>query len=699
MKVKFRLTIARKLTLGFGLLLIAVISTSYFNYNTLDRIMKEKLNAIMQLFLPSTNHLNEMYNGISNSKTLIKTWVWVDKKDDTPDKKRLKEIHTKTIPEIKEALAPMIPKWEKADQDLYNEVVMSIDTLFQLHKSIMGMLNSFDSYSDILITFSVQPQVDENGEVIVLTDKILLKLNTLTEKMRNTTEQMNTEMKDSFQALQQLILWLALSLVFSVILIGVITTRALVAPTNYLKNIILQMGKGILPKERIKEGQDEIGEMSGALNILVSSLKRISEFALKIGEGNFQSQFEPQSKQDVLGNSLILMRNNLKEASEAEEKRKKEDSHRSWAAQGLAKFSEILRQNNDNMQEFSFAIISNLVKYLGITTGGFYIINDESIEDTYIELTACVAYNRKKYLQKRIEIGVTLVGQCVQERETIYLTDIPGDYIKITSGLGVDNPKSLLLIPLKVNEDVFGVVELASFEPFEQYQIEFIEKLSESIASTISSVKISVNTAKLLAESREKSERLAQQEEEVRQNIEEMMATQDEMVHQIKEEKKRNSALKQEFNEKITKLEQKLKSQQELQVRMKVSLDNNIEAVNNSFGVVEYKMHGEFLNANDKFLRMTGMSFAQFTGKLQSMFMMKEKVNAIEFQTLWSDLSKGKTRSLINQYFFDDKERWFYETFSPVKNEKGEFFKVITLVQDITELAGILSKYATLQSN
>ncbi|MEI7999681.1 MAG: PAS domain-containing protein [Candidatus Omnitrophota bacterium] len=133
--------------------------------------------------------------------------------------------------------------------------------------------------------------------------------------------------------------------------------------------------------------------------------------------------------------------------------------------------------------------------------------------------------------------------------------------------------------------------------------------------------------------------------------------------------------------------------------KLKISLENNVDAINNSVGVVEYKMHGEFISANEKYLRIAGITIGQFTGKLQSMFMMKERVNSNEFQSLWSDLGKGKTRSIINQYFFDENERWLYEIYTPVKNEKGEYYKVITFAHDITDLSSILNKYSLMQSN
>jgi GAF domain-containing protein len=327
-----------------------------------------------------------------------------------------------------------------------------------------------------------------------------------------------------------------------IVCLAVASTYFLMKPIRFMNQQLSLMGKGVLPNQPLNEGKDELGHMAANLNMLVEGLQKVSLFANEMGKGNFDSKFEPLSEKDTLGNALIRMREELKAASEEEAKRKEEDQQRNWASQGIARFSEILRENNNNIEDLSFNVISNLVKYVGANQGGMFVLNDSNVNELSVELTACYAYDRKKFVSKSYAMGEGLIGRCAQEQESIFLTDIPKGYAEISSGLGNDDPRCLFIVPLKANEKVLGAMELAAFDVLQPYQIEFIEKIAESIASTIATVKINIQTKQLLEQSRRQAEDMASQEQEMRQNMEQLRATQElsarkeaELLKQIKD--------------------------------------------------------------------------------------------------------------------------------------------------------------------
>ncbi len=221
-----------------------------------------------------------------------------------------------------------------------------------------------------------------------------------------------------------------------------------------------------------------------------------------------------------------------------------EGEKRQWASNGIAQFADILRANHRDSQTMYDTIISNLVKYVGANQGALFLMEEEN-EDRSLELVAAYAYDRKKYLQKKIKVGEGVLGQAVLEKSPVFLTEIPHQYVQITSGLGDAPPRSLLVSPLIVNEEVYGVIELASFQKFDQHVQEFVTRIGESIASTISTVRIGDKTKNLLEELQQQTEEMKSQEEEMRQNMEELVATQEEMQRKEQEYLQRIAELEQ----------------------------------------------------------------------------------------------------------------------------------------------------------
>ncbi len=680
--MKFRFTIANKIGIGFGVLMIFVFLTSVFSWSTLQLNLSISRD-IDALYQPSTKYVDELSIMMTESKMLIKNWV-AERNDSTEYKLQLIKLQETKYPQLKNSIKQLSEKWEIADQNKLDSIFQSIDLLMIEHKKIMNQLASASDYDNTTNRWDADANVEENGIVMKITDRILKMLSDLSSKFDDRMAKENANMSASFNNFKNLIIWSGVILFFAILIIAFIVTNTLVRPINLLKKILINMSKGELPEKEVEAQSDEIGEMGKALNDLINGLRKISQFSKEIGKGNYESGFEPLGSNDELGNSLLLMRDNLKKASEDAEMRRIENFQRSWTSQGLAEFGEMLRESKDSLEELTNQILTRLVRYLDASVGGLFIINDDNKQDTFLELIAYYAYDRRKYVEKRIEIGQTLVGQCVLENETIFMSEIPKDYIHITSGMGKDDPRSLLIVPLKLNQQVYGVVELASLNNFENYQIEFVEKIGESIASTISSAKINLHTSKLLQESNEKSERLTKQEEESRKQIEEMEKSIIEYRAIEEREKEQNKTIINQYKSEISILRKVNDEHNSEMDKTKMDFKNIEQAVDNSIGTYSLSINGEFIEANDRFLKMTGLSFNELKGKKLDDLMSEEQAKEIDIQNFIPNLLSGHIFRKTNHYMINSESHWFYETFTPFYDEGGKFAKIFCIVTDFT---------------
>lgn len=285
--------------------------------------------------------------------------------------------------------------------------------------------------------------------------------------------------------------------------------------------LIIFAGLGVV-LYRLQLGNDKISSESRAmLESQSKAVTSLTSFVESISSGNYNVELTMEGESN-LSTTLLTMRDKLRANAE-------DDRRRNWSTTGLAQIGEILRNSSSNSTELFDSIIKFVVKYTKSNQGGLFVLNEENESDKYLELVACYAFERKKFLKKQVQVGEGLIGQCYLEGQRIYLLEVPQEYITITSGLGGSNPNALLIVPMKVNDRIYGVIELATFGKFDDYEIELVEKLAESIGSTISTVRVNESTRMLLERTQQQAEEMRSQEEEMRQNMEELEATQEEM--------------------------------------------------------------------------------------------------------------------------------------------------------------------------
>ncbi len=478
----------------------------------------------------------------------------------------------------------------------------------------------------------------------------------LIENWRSTIENTNSiaytlrdKLMDKFQRIFQqsrrsffifFILIVAISIGVFVILQNLLVSRF-----SHIKNYIEPLKYGEIPEQVQLKFHDEIGELISTLNVFISSLKRTAEFAVQLGQGNFDVDFKPLSDRDILGNALLRLRLDLKKAQEEEEKRKEEERIRQWTNEGISKFAEILRQKTDSLQDLASLVIKNLVNYLNANQGAFFYLNDDDKQNPYLELLATYAYSKERKKKKIFKLGEGLVGTAAIEKATIYMTDIPEEYITITSGLGEATPRSLLIVPLKAEEEIVGVIEIASFNEMKDYEIHFVEQVAESIAATVSITKINQRTARLLQQSQLQAREMAAQEEEMRQNLEELKATQEEAA------------------------------------RREAELRSLLNAIETATYVTLLDLNGFIIGANDRLLENLGLTHDEYIGHHISEF---DEEGKLMDEAFWNDIKEGRTVHYTRHFKIDNNEYWFDEYYAPIIGKQSEVLRFIAISFDIT---------------
>jgi CHASE3 domain sensor protein len=288
-------------------------------------------------------------------------------------------------------------------------------------------------------------------------------------------------------------------------------------------------------------GTDAVLSAEEIIETSIQNTKKASQFIKTLAGGDYGVEWRGLNadnvklNQETLAGDLINMREKLKTV-------KAEDEKRNWMNEGLAKFSEIVRNHQHDSKILADKCVSFLTKYLHAQQGSLFVREGEEHEE-YLNLASCYAFDKRKWVEKRVEIGNGLVGQAFLEGEITQLRDVPNGYTHITSGLGDATPKYLVIVPLKYDVHTVAIIELASFEDFEEHHTIFLKKAGEFLASAILNSQTTQKMKSLLDNARINEEQMRAQEEEMRQNMEELQATQEELVRKEKERLKRTEVV------------------------------------------------------------------------------------------------------------------------------------------------------------
>ncbi len=315
------------------------------------------------------------------------------------------------------------------------------------------------------------------------------------------------------------------------------------------------------------ESNDEIGKITESINFLITDNKKAQDYINKLNLDKIENaEIVNMDNSSPLQQSLVNMHDQLRTIAIKE-------NQRNWTVEGQTIFSGLLSKHNSDFETLCDEIIKKLVQYTEGLQGGLFVLNRNT---NTLKMASCYAFDRKKFVNNTIEKGDGIVGQVWQEQKSVFITELPEDHMVIKSGLGSQAPKCLLVVPLIENGILYGIIEIASFKIFEQFKIDFVEKIAENIATSLAGVETTKQTQLLLSESQELTLKMKEQEEEMLQNLEELQATQEEMRRREMQKDKELLEIQQQTNKKLQNAHEKEKELQETIIKLKDDLEKSV---------------------------------------------------------------------------------------------------------------------------
>jgi signal transduction histidine kinase/CheY-like chemotaxis protein/HAMP domain-containing protein len=262
-----------------------------------------------------------------------------------------------------------------------------------------------------------------------------------------------------------------------------------------------------------KDLTDNVNQLAANLT---NQVRAISDVATAVTEGDLTRQVGVAASGEVavLKDNLNEMIRNLRETT-------RQNTEQDWLKTNLERFTRLLQGQRD-LATVSSMILSELAPLLSAQHGVFYTLVDDQDGTPVLRYQAGYGFKERKHLASEFCVGEGLVGQCAQEKERILLTDVPGDYVTINSGLGEATPLNIIVLPILFEGSVRAVVELASFSRFSPTHQAFLDQLTESIGLVLNTIEANTLTENLLRQSQSQAQELQSRQEDLRASNEDL---------------------------------------------------------------------------------------------------------------------------------------------------------------------------------
>ncbi|NOT53909.1 MAG: GAF domain-containing protein, partial [Deltaproteobacteria bacterium] len=489
--------LSTRLGAGFAivvLLMSLIVATGLYGVGELQK----RLDDIVNDNLTKMHALYQMSDAVNNLEGIIANTVVTGAGDESQQQKILQSIKdTEAIYE--KALKNIQGEKTAADEeDLLDKEAV---TLKQLAVAAAGAHQINERV--ISLVFAGQ-QAEARGLYTKEAFPLNIRWQTTLKDLLAVHEEDNRIDSDAARELSETMPVLLLSIsavtIILALIIGIWLTRSLTRRITPMVEFAGQMALGEFPVPLMMHSQDEVGQLSESLNALRSSFLSVMQQTQRIARGEYTVAITPRSEKD----ELVIAFAGLTDALRQTTARNQQEN---WIRTGQTEFNDRLRGETDLIALAQNAL-TFLAEYVNAQVGALYLRE----EDESLHMVGSYAYTRRKNLVNVFRLGEGLVGQAALEKKPIVVTNVPDDYITISSGVGESIPSSLVVIPLIDREVVEGVLELGSFHPLTEASLTLFSHLTGMLASVLNAARSRAQVEKLLRTTQAQAEELQTQQ-------------------------------------------------------------------------------------------------------------------------------------------------------------------------------------------
>ena len=307
-----RFTVGKKIGGGFSIVVILLLIVFFYTFSVVNKAIKSN-DKFLNVDQPSLFVINQLKDNISKTHTYMQQWVIDESRPDEQFKIEAQLMLDSTIKSDLDTIDQLSNKWMKESGGIeeFKNISAEVSSLIESYNNeVRNVLVDISSYQDGFSSLMAQTMFEEINSNY---EAILVFINELSHIRTQIADKQQIETNERFSSLINNILLISIIIVIGTISIAIFTTISITQPVQRLKSILLSLGRGVFPKNQLKPSNDEIGEMSEAMNSLVTGLKETTDFAHEIGQSNFDYEYQPLSDEDVLGHALLKMKDELAE--------------------------------------------------------------------------------------------------------------------------------------------------------------------------------------------------------------------------------------------------------------------------------------------------------------------------------------------------------------------------------------------------